>query len=548
MKSSTVFWFFLGFWVLQSLLTAYFTELYSDEAYYWMYSRFMDWGYFDHPPMVAVMIWLGTIFGKTEMAVRIVNILLTAGAITIMYYLVQPKRVLTFCLCVFSFLSLHLLGFISLPDTPFFFFALVFILLYKRFLEEESWLNILLLGTAAALMLYSKYHGVLVIGFTVLSNTRLLINYRFWAAGLFALLLFSPHIWWQVNHNFPSLNYHLVARATSYSINQTLDYAAGNLPFHGGLVALVLFIASFYYTAATPWEKALKWNLYGTLAFFFFITFKGQFIEPNWTLFCVFPLLYLGYRYIELSKWQKSFHVLCLVFACILLFLKVHLMHPLWVVKGDRVWDFHLSKGFAQQVDSLAGNRLIVANSYQSASLLNFYTDKDYYITALNINGRANQYSLWQLDSAVCNRDIAYVNSHLEGPVVQGRNFIQENVTKLDNATSIAGIGLEILESRIENNQVHVTVAAERAAYLGSCTFDDMLELEFSVYRFKELVMQHRVPFAAPGASKVHQEYTLPLEQPEQATQYAVRVVSNKWGGGTNGYAVLNVNAAALSR
>jgi hypothetical protein len=22
----------------------------DDEAYYWVYSKFLDWGYFDHPP------------------------------------------------------------------------------------------------------------------------------------------------------------------------------------------------------------------------------------------------------------------------------------------------------------------------------------------------------------------------------------------------------------------------------------------------------------------------------------------------------------------
>ena len=28
-------------------------QLHPDEAYYWLWSRYLDWSYFDHPPMVA---------------------------------------------------------------------------------------------------------------------------------------------------------------------------------------------------------------------------------------------------------------------------------------------------------------------------------------------------------------------------------------------------------------------------------------------------------------------------------------------------------------
>ena len=53
---------FLGFllgWLLVNLLQAGLTELDPDEAYYFMYSRDLAWGYFDHPPVIALMIRLG---------------------------------------------------------------------------------------------------------------------------------------------------------------------------------------------------------------------------------------------------------------------------------------------------------------------------------------------------------------------------------------------------------------------------------------------------------------------------------------------------------
>lgn len=47
-------------------------NLLPEEAYYWNYAQHLDFGYLDHPPMVAWMIAAGTqLFGKSEFAVRI---------------------------------------------------------------------------------------------------------------------------------------------------------------------------------------------------------------------------------------------------------------------------------------------------------------------------------------------------------------------------------------------------------------------------------------------------------------------------------------------
>src|SRR6266852_6180784 len=53
------------------------TPLTFDEAYYWMWSKHLAGGYYDHPPGVAAVIRLGTmVAGDTELGVRLVSILL----------------------------------------------------------------------------------------------------------------------------------------------------------------------------------------------------------------------------------------------------------------------------------------------------------------------------------------------------------------------------------------------------------------------------------------------------------------------------------------
>jgi len=63
--------------MLVRLVAAVYVPLTFDEAYYWTWSKHLAGGYYDHPPMVAVVIRLGTLIaGDTPLGVRLVSILL----------------------------------------------------------------------------------------------------------------------------------------------------------------------------------------------------------------------------------------------------------------------------------------------------------------------------------------------------------------------------------------------------------------------------------------------------------------------------------------
>ncbi|MBU1927899.1 dolichyl-phosphate-mannose--protein mannosyltransferase, partial [bacterium] len=63
------------------LLLAFFSTLYNsfvplhgDEAYYWMWSHHLQSGYYDHPPMIAYLIYLTNFISESEWGVRLVNV------------------------------------------------------------------------------------------------------------------------------------------------------------------------------------------------------------------------------------------------------------------------------------------------------------------------------------------------------------------------------------------------------------------------------------------------------------------------------------------
>ena len=79
-SGKSLFLFFLVIWFLLNALQAAFTNLDPDEAYYWMYSKALAWGYFDHPPAIATLIKLGYALIPSELGVRIFTILAQIGS------------------------------------------------------------------------------------------------------------------------------------------------------------------------------------------------------------------------------------------------------------------------------------------------------------------------------------------------------------------------------------------------------------------------------------------------------------------------------------
>src|SRR5688572_8004653 len=78
----------LGLALVLRLVAMSVVPLIPEEAYYWMYAQHPQLSYFDHPPMVAWAIWLGTaILGDTELGVRFVGQILMLGATGLMYLL-----------------------------------------------------------------------------------------------------------------------------------------------------------------------------------------------------------------------------------------------------------------------------------------------------------------------------------------------------------------------------------------------------------------------------------------------------------------------------
>lgn len=392
----------LGIITLLNIISASQLELYADEAYYALYSRFPDWGYFDHPPAVGILIYLGRLITETELGVRIPFILLSTASYYLLYDWIKPKNHQVFWWVVLALFPLHLMGFMALPDIPVFLFAILFFRFFQRYLQDESFINTLLLAITIAGMLYSKYHGALIILFSFFAVPRFFLKKSFYQLAFISILFYLPHFYWLYQHEFSSIKYHFFERsASSYKFSYTLDYFASFIFYNGPLVFALLLWNAFSNKIGNEFEKVLKVNIIGFFLFFLLSSFKGR-VEANWTFLCIIPALYLTFQ--SELKFEKILKTTAIISLVLIVLFRIHLLHPLIELKRDRAFEFHSHQQFSHEIMEHSKGKPVVANRYQEASLLSFYSKQ--FIPAININSRKNQFDFWHWVDGFENKDV----------------------------------------------------------------------------------------------------------------------------------------------
>jgi 4-amino-4-deoxy-L-arabinose transferase-like glycosyltransferase len=198
------------------LVAAAWTPLTFDEAYYWMWSKHLAGGYYDHPPMVALVIRLGTMLaGDTELGVRLASILLAVPMSWAVYrtatILFGGQRVAATATILLNVTLMAAVGtLIVTPDAPLLVASSFVLFFLAKVLETGRggwWLAV---GAAVGAALLSKYTAlffgpaILIWLVAVPKLRRWLISPWPYLGGLVSLLIFSPVIVWNADHHWVS--------------------------------------------------------------------------------------------------------------------------------------------------------------------------------------------------------------------------------------------------------------------------------------------------------------------------------------------------------
>ncbi len=189
-----------------------------EEAYYLFWSVTPDLGYYSKPPMVAWLLAASTaLLGSGVLGVKIVALLLHSLTGLLIFSLgrrLYSERV--GLLAALAFLTVPIMGVMSVyttTDAPLHFFWALTLRLFVEARDSNRLHWWLLTGVAAGLGLLSKYTmGLLAIGLlcyllTDREQRRLLMSPGLWLGALTAALVWSPNLWWNLQHDFISFRH-----------------------------------------------------------------------------------------------------------------------------------------------------------------------------------------------------------------------------------------------------------------------------------------------------------------------------------------------------
>jgi len=200
-------------------------ELLPEETYYWNYSRHLDIGYLDHPPMVACLIRLGTAaFGTSQFGVRVGAIFCGVATSFFMYRLTRnlfDKSSALVALVLAQVLPFFFMaGMLMTPDTPLTAAWAAELYFLERALvagRSGAWLGA---GLFLGVGLVSKYSIGLLVPSALLfilldpQSRRWLRRWEPYAAALIALAIFSPVIVWNAQNEWASFAFQAARRLT----------------------------------------------------------------------------------------------------------------------------------------------------------------------------------------------------------------------------------------------------------------------------------------------------------------------------------------------
>ena len=397
-------------------------DLTPDEAHYWEWSRRLDWSYYSKGPVIAFLIRIGTgIFGNTVLGVRSFAVVLSAFSSLLLFRLgkelYDEKTGFAAALLLQIVPLFSVFGIILTIDSPFIFFWILSLYLFRRCIMEDGQASLLpwsLLGISIGLGLLTKYTMVFFplsafLFMLVRTDCRKFLNTAGPYLGLIiSLLVFSPILFWNAAHDWVTLKHTAgqahIAEGFTLSFRTFGEFVGSQ----AGVLTPLLFVMLFTALGKLRGSREgsfLLWFSVPMIAFFLLKSLQGK-VQANWALpgyittLVAFSTVYVGHwKHLRRPARLATVAALLLALTASLI---VHFpsafrlpdkFDPSRRLVGWRELGREASISYSEL--SAQGPAFVFSDSYQVASELAFYMEGNPVTYCANTGRRMNQYDLW---------------------------------------------------------------------------------------------------------------------------------------------------------
>lgn len=228
---TTVFWWTAGVLAAFRFWLAIALPITGDEAYFYWWGIYPDWGFYDHPPMVGW--WLTALLPVSHAIgwLRLPAILLPYVAAWLAWQLtvtLSPDKQRAWWAALIVLLApAHVWNILITTDTPMVFFAMLSIIGYLRGISRNNEENtnpawLIMAGLALSMALMSKYFAVFLAIAYLADTTLIRRDSNRWRdlALLVAFSLPGPMInaWWNSTHCWDNILFNVFNRNNNESV------------------------------------------------------------------------------------------------------------------------------------------------------------------------------------------------------------------------------------------------------------------------------------------------------------------------------------------
>ena len=393
MTPNNLFRFVLLATLAIKLVLAYVLPMSGDEAYFIVWAKHPDFGYYDHPPMVGWILHLLLYLGSSEVVLRLPAILLSTLIGLGIYRLLKPHDETRAALVATLFLvaPLNVVNVLVSTDTPLILFVFLSVASLFNALQKNSRLWYVLSGVFLGMAFLSKYFAVLLI-LGCLAYFVFSARNKEKTQGLLVLLLASLpfaliNFYWNYTHCWDNILFNLYNR----NEGEHLSLSKVAIFFGTQIYLMTPPVIYFLFKRRAELGQKLKSGNFKIFAFVFLLPMTifallsvKKVIGLHWVLaFYPFFYLLLG-LYLSREELLKSLKFMAWFSAAHLAAIIVIAMLPMETWKQHKLYDgivfMFQNDAVIEKLRPYENSFVLAADGYTPAAIASYHSGRNFIV------------------------------------------------------------------------------------------------------------------------------------------------------------------------